>query len=159
MLAAMLKAVRTFLDQFTAAPESPRFGETDPRLAAAVLLVHVMSVDGEIAPSERARLAEVLKREYGLDAAETDALIGEARARDVEAVDLYGFTSVVKRHLDEAGRQRLVQMMWEMVFADGGVSEFEDNLIWRVAELLGVSTRDRIRLRKQVEATREADES
>ena len=41
-------------------------------------------------------------------------------------------------------------MMWEIVFVDGRVNEFEDNLMWRAADLLGVSSRDRIALRRQV---------
>ena len=41
-------------------------------------------------------------------------------------------------------------MMWELVFADGKVHEFEDNLVWRVAELLGVSSQARIRLKQAV---------
>ncbi len=41
-------------------------------------------------------------------------------------------------------------MMWEIVFADGHVTEFEDNLLWRAADLLGISSRERIALRQQV---------
>jgi uncharacterized tellurite resistance protein B-like protein len=149
---AMLKALRTFIDSLSGGEEPRRFAETDHRLAAAALLVHLIAVDGKVTDSERDRLSAVLGRQFELDEGEAEELISAARRRDVEAVDLYGFTSVLKRSLDETGRQRVVEMMWEMVFADGAVSEFEDNLIWRVAELLGVSTRDRIRLRKQVEA-------
>ncbi|WP_428688058.1 TerB family tellurite resistance protein, partial [Roseibium sp.] len=72
---------------------------------------------------------------------------------DEEAVDLYGFTSVLKRTTDEAERLAIVEMMWEIVYADGHVHEFEDNTIWRVAELLGVSTRDRMSLRHKVAQT------
>ena len=67
-----------------------------------------------------------------------------------EAVDLYRFTSLINRTLDEPGRLGIVEMMWEMIFADGRVNEFEDNLMWRVADLLGVSSRDRIALRRRV---------
>ena len=52
--------------------------------------------------------------------------------------------------LDQEGRQRIIEMLWEMAMADGVVHEFEANLVWRAAELLGVSTRDRVRLRKMV---------
>jgi uncharacterized tellurite resistance protein B-like protein len=69
-----------------------------------------------------------------------------------EAVDLYHFTSVIMRQLDEAGRLRLVEMMWELVYADGQVTEFEDNVVWRAADLLGISARDRIDLKHQVAA-------
>ncbi len=41
-------------------------------------------------------------------------------------------------------------MMWQIVYADGTVTEFEDNLIWRAADLLGVSRDERIALREQV---------
>ena len=50
------------------------------------------------------------------------------------------------RELDQDGRKRIVEMLWEVVMADGVIHEFEANLVWRAAELLGVSTRDRITL-------------
>ena len=56
------------------------------------------------------------------------------------------------RTLDEAGRLRVVEMLWEMVYADGKVTEFEANVMWRVADLLAVSTRDRVMLRERVAA-------
>jgi uncharacterized tellurite resistance protein B-like protein len=47
-------------------------------------------------------------------------------------------------------------MMWELVYADGQVSEFEDNVVWRAADLLGVSSRDRIDLKHRVAAKQPA---
>ena len=41
-------------------------------------------------------------------------------------------------------------MLWEIAMADRVVHEFESNLVWRVAELLGVSARDRVLMRKTV---------
>ena len=48
-------------------------------------------------------------------------------------------------------------MMWQIVYADHQVTEFEDNLIWRAADLLGVSSRERIELRRRVAGGREID--
>jgi uncharacterized tellurite resistance protein B-like protein len=59
------------------------------------------------------------------------------------------------RTLDEAGRLRVVEMLWEMVYADGTVTEFEQNVMWRVADLLAVSSRDRIALRERVAAAQD----
>jgi len=56
------------------------------------------------------------------------------------------------RSVDEEGRLRIVEMMWELVYADGQVTEFEDNVVWRAADLLGVSSRDRIELKQRVAA-------
>jgi uncharacterized tellurite resistance protein B-like protein len=56
------------------------------------------------------------------------------------------------RQVDEAGRLKIVEMMWEIAYADGAVTEFEDNVVWRAADLLGISSRDRIELKHQVAA-------
>lgn len=128
------------------------FTADDQRLAVAALLVHLIAVDGVITDDERKRLREVLSKHYELDAGDTERLVAEARRRDEDAVDLYGFTSVLKRMLDETGRAQVVEMMWQLVFADGKISEFEDNMVWRVAELLAVSPRERIALKRKVEA-------
>ena len=48
------------------------------------------------------------------------------------------------------GDLRIVEMMWEIVYADGKVNEFEDNVIWRAADLLDISSRDRIEMRRRV---------
>lgn len=149
----MIPAIRKFLNDLVGAPEPRPFSEDDMRLAAAALLFHVIAVDDEVSEAEKAKLHALLRDRFSLADADVDALIAAAREADNEAVDLYGFTSVLKRHLDDAGRERIIEMMWELVFADGKVHEFEDNLIWRVAELLGVSSPVRIRLKQSVRAT------
>src|SRR5437016_3333065 len=88
----------------------------------------------------------ILKSRFALDDTATEELIDAGTRADNEAVDLYHFTSLINRSLDEQGRLGIVEMMWEMIFADGRVNEFEDNLMWRAADLLGVSSRERIAL-------------
>ena len=58
--------------------------------------------------------------------------------------------------LDEEGRAKIIEMMWEIVYADGERDELEDNLLWRAADLLGVSPRERIELRQRIAKGRRA---
>jgi uncharacterized tellurite resistance protein B-like protein len=149
----MFPALKRFLKSVvTGEAEERAFAEDDHRLAAAALLVHIIAVDGVVDESEREALSEVLRLNYQLTPEMTRELIDAATRRDAEAVDLYGFTSVLKRSLDLDGRLKVLEMMWELVYADGTVHEFEDNTIWRVAELLGISSRDRLALRRKVAA-------
>jgi uncharacterized tellurite resistance protein B-like protein len=60
------------------------------------------------------------------------------------------------RSVNEEGRLRIVEMMWELVYADGQVNEFEDNVIWRAADLLAVPSRDRLDLKHRVAARQSA---
>jgi uncharacterized tellurite resistance protein B-like protein len=144
----MLDAIKTFLNDLTGRPEPRALGADEQQLAAAALLFHVIAVDGIVSTDERRVLAAVLKRHFDLDDKETEALIAAAEEADKEAVDLYSFTSVLKRQAEEADREKIVEMMWRLVYADGAVHEFEDNVIWRVAELLGVDPKARIRLKQ-----------
>ncbi|MEJ8474868.1 TerB family tellurite resistance protein [Roseibium algae] len=150
----MLTAFKQFIREITLGDSGKQeFAENDTRLAAAALLFHLVDVDGVIEESESEKLREILKTHYELNDAETTELIAAAKQRDDEAVDLYGFTSVLKRTTDETERLAIVEMMWQIVYADGHVHEFEDNTIWRVAELLGISSRDRVTLRHKVAKT------
>ncbi len=121
----------------------------DPKLAVAVLLVHLAAVDGQMKDAERKAIKGALMDHYELDEGAVDKLIREAALRDAEAVDFYRFTSGLTQ-LEMEDRIEIVRMMWMVVFADKKNHELEDNMVWRIAELIGVSSRDRTILRNQV---------
>ena len=147
----MLDGLRQFIADIVGPQTSDRaFGDSDYRLAATALLVHVVSLDGQPSGAEQRKLHSLIESHFGLDRGTADRLIADATQVEGEAVDLYHFTSVIMRSLDEDGRKRIVQMMWELVYADGQVSEFEDNVVWRASDLLGISQRDRIELKHAV---------
>lgn len=123
----------------------------DSKLAAAALMVHLTAIDGIVTEEEQQQLSYVLKSQYELEESEVEELIESARQKDAEAVDFYQFTSILKKQ-DEQERIEIIRMMWELVYADGENNELEDNMVWRVAELLGVSSRDRTILRKEIKA-------
>lgn len=121
----------------------------DPRLAAAALLVHLAAVDGHISPTERAAIRQALMDGYGLDEAAVDTLMREAAQKDAEAVDFYRFTSTLAG-LELEERLAIIEMMWRVVYTDDTNHELEDNMVWRVAELIGVSARERTTLRSRI---------
>jgi len=147
----MFDAFRNFVAEFVDGDRHPsQFADDDYRLAAAALLVHAAAIDGDMLQAERDQLHAIVKRRFGLDDGAADELIDKATVAEQEAVDLYHFTSLLNRALDEEGRARIVEMMWEIVYADGRRDELEDNLLWRAADLLGVSPRQRIELRQRI---------
>jgi uncharacterized tellurite resistance protein B-like protein len=147
----MFESLRNFVAEFVEGDKHPsQFGDNDYRLAAVALLVHAATIDGEMSPSERDKLHAVVKQRFDLTDALTDELIDKATQAEHEAVDLYHFTSLLNRSLDDDGRARVIEMMWQIVYADGRRDELEDNLLWRAADLLGVSQRHRIELRQRI---------
>ncbi len=148
---SMFERVLSFLkDLPTGMPGASAAREDDPRIAAAALLYHAMDADGIRQDIEWERLKQLLSETYGVTGSELAALVAAGEKADNEAVDLYAFTSVLKRHLDEKARIDFIRLMWEIVYADGELHELEDNTLWRVAELIGVDRRDRIAMRQAV---------
>jgi uncharacterized tellurite resistance protein B-like protein len=145
----MLSEIRAFFADLAGEEKPKAFDEGDYRVAAAALLVHVATLDHELSESDRTKLHALLKARFTLDDTQTAELIDAAVAADRDAVDFYHFTHVLMRSLDEPGRIHTVEMMWEMAYADGQVSEFEDNVMWRVADLLGISTRERVEMKQR----------
>ncbi len=149
----MLEQIRRLLRSLEEPGRRPTLAD-DPRVAAAALLVHVAEADGAFTQAEGDRLRALLQREFGIGEAEAADLLAKGRRADAEAIDLYGFTSVLMSRMDETARISFVEVVWSLIYADGDVHELEDNLAWRIAELLGVSSADRMSLKR--EASRRA---
>lgn len=130
-------------------PADTRSFAIEPRLAVAALLVHLAAVDGDVSDVERDAVKGGLMDYYGLEEAEVEKLVAEATRRDAESVDFYRFTSAISSLPDEE-KIEIVRMMWQVVFADRKNHELEDNMVWRIAELIHVSSRDRTVLRNQM---------
>ncbi len=149
----MIDRLVTFL---RALPRGTRGGTTDPkddaRVAAAALMVHVMDADGERKAGEKQRLLQALSEGYDVEGSELERVFSAGEKADREAIDLYAFTSVLKRHLDEGERAYFIELMWDVVYADGELHELEENVVWRVAELIGVDGRERIAARNRARA-------
>jgi uncharacterized tellurite resistance protein B-like protein len=147
----MFRSISDFIGDISSGARHPQsFSDIDYRLAAAALLVHVVTLDQEFSEAECAKLRQVLSYRFDLEEAEAEKLIQAALAADREAVDLYRFTSVLNHALDDEGRKRIVEMMFEAAFADGKLTEFEDNVVWRASELLNVPARERVNIRRSV---------
>lgn len=128
---------------------TPSNAPLEPRTAVAALLIHLATVDGSAKREELGTISNALKEHYGLDDGAVARLIEEARKKDRDAVDFYQFTARLAR-LEDEEKHAIIRMMWQVVFVDDTNHELEDNMVWRVAELIGVSSRDRTILRNQM---------
>lgn len=148
----MFERFLAFIRELSGETAPHRLNAADnPAVAAAALLFHVMDADGVRAESERNILEKEIAAEYGVDGAALADILAAGEAAERDAVDLYAFTSLLNQHLGQEARIEFIGMMWEIVYADGVRDEVEDNIVWRVAELMHVERSDRIRMRRAVE--------
>jgi uncharacterized tellurite resistance protein B-like protein len=149
----MLGSLRTFISGRNEKSDSRKQLDTDTQLSAAALLVRLATVDRDLSGDRRAKLCRILETAFELDDVAAARLADEAVVAERRAIDLYRFTRRINDTCDDAMRGRVVQMLWQMAYADGNLNGFEANLIWRVADLLGVPSRRRIEIGQHVAAT------
>lgn len=155
----MLDRLREFFDARRARPagegpagEGAERGADDRKLAAAALLVHAACVDDSYDAVERERILALLEGRLGLDAAAAAALVEAAEAEVGGAVQILGFTRAVKDGFSYEERVALVEMLWEVVLADGRLDDHEAQLMRRVGGLIYVTDRDRGLARRRAAA-------
>lgn len=146
----MFERLQQFLASLSGGDSKPAFAADDPRVAVMALCIQVMEADGQVLDIEKKALRDHFQDLYSVDAAEMDALVDAGASAESEAIDFFHFTSELKRQLSEDQRVALIGLLWEIVYADGERSEMEDHAIWRIADLLGVSGRERIMKRQEV---------
>jgi uncharacterized tellurite resistance protein B-like protein len=106
--------------------------------------------DDRFDAEERAGITQFLTRKFALKPEECTALLVAGEARASQMVQLYGHTSAIFEQMAPDDRVQLVEMLWEVAYADGVLDPEEDLLIRRIAGLLYVTDRDRVLARQRV---------
>ncbi|WP_158240625.1 TerB family tellurite resistance protein [Telmatospirillum siberiense] len=114
----------------------------DPRLAAAALLVEAAMVDGTLEGAEGAQILRLLRERFGLPDTAARGLLDQARTLQGQSNQLFPFTKVIVDRYDAPQRISVIEMLWEVVFANGQLHDYEASLVRRVAGLLFVSDQD-----------------
>lgn len=148
---AMIDRIRSLFSTLDSsnAPE-PGHDTGQKRLAAAVLMTEAALMDGNFGDEERTAIKSILARHFALREAETATLMDEAARTHDESSHLIRFTRVIKDAYPIEERAELIEMLWEVAYADGVLHDYEANLLRRVSGLLYVSDRDQGAARKRV---------
>lgn len=150
MLDSVLDRLKSFFGSLPEREGHAPVRADEPDVAAAALMLSVIEADGLHGEAERTRLRDALEAAYGLSGAALAEVMAAGEAAFREAVDLSAHTAVLARALDDAAKADFVGILWEIVHADGDLHELEDNTVWRIAELIGVSQHERVMQRRQV---------
>jgi uncharacterized tellurite resistance protein B-like protein len=144
----MLNRIKTLFKENSVKVREPNMDEL--QAAAAALLVEAACMDGKFDDQERKSILILLEQHFNLNDDESSTLLVEAEKLIEDAGDLYTFTRVIKDKYEPKQRIALIEMLWEVAFADGNVDYYEANLISRVAGLIFVNDFDRGEARKRV---------
>ena len=121
----------------------------DVEAAAAALLVEAAVMDGEFGNAERRAIERILQSRFGVGDAEVRELIALAEQAVRRSSQLFEFTRVINKGFDETERAEMIEMLWQVAYADGELHDFEASLVRRLAGLLHVPDRQSGAARKR----------
>ncbi|BBK29983.1 putative tellurite resistance protein B-like protein [Stella humosa] len=143
------------LEMFTGPAPRLRGSRVDElQLAVAALLIEAARMDDGFDAAEQQAIRDVLARRFGLAPTETDRLLTAAEEAQDRSVGMYRHIRRVTDDYDADQRIELIEMLWEVAYADGRLDPQEDALVRRIAGLVHVSDQDRGAARKRVLARR-----
>ena len=141
----VINRLKTFLNHLAGDNRQAAAGHpfAEKEMAAATLLVEAASLDGNIGEPEMETIRRLVIERFEMNGEEADLLFAEAKKVQANSSQLVRFTKAVKDHYDEDERIELIEMLWEVVYADRILHEYESNLMRRIGGLIYVSDRDR----------------
>ncbi|MEQ8968251.1 MAG: TerB family tellurite resistance protein [Azospirillaceae bacterium] len=150
----MLNRIRSFLIEGEAETRSGEDGHSldELQVAAAALLMEAARMDDSIDPDERDRIEALVRWRFGLTEEEAALVVAEAERVSHGATQWHGFAETIRAGFDDRERVRLLEMLWDVVYADGRLHDLEASLMRRVAGLLYVSDQDSGAARKRAMA-------
>ncbi len=137
------------LKRLTGNDETP-LKPDETRVAIAALLVLAANADGDYADVEKAQIEQVLADRFSLNGSQAAALRGDGEAAEFAAMDMYKFTSLIKRLIPYEDRASVLEAMWRVVLVDGRRDMDEETLMRRVTDLLGLDPRESVEARQRV---------
>lgn len=133
----MLATIREFFEKHIAAPAAREPHHTI-ELATAALLLEVVRLDSGVDAAERAVVLRAVHEKFGLSAADAETLVRLAEEEAAQATDYYQFTSLVNKRFTPAQKERVVELMWRVAYADAELSAYEQHTMRKIADLLYV---------------------
>ncbi len=137
----MLQFIKRFFDSYIALPTKDTNADAEEhayRLATAALLIEITRADYEIKEEERLAVTDAVQRVFGLSPAETAKLVQLAELESKNATCLYEFTSLINSQYSIEQKEHVVELLWEVAFADGRLDRYEEHLVRKIADLIHV---------------------
>ncbi|HYG87359.1 MAG TPA: TerB family tellurite resistance protein [Azospirillum sp.] len=133
----MLDRIKAMFDAWEPRPSGPELRDT-LHLAAAVLLVEAARMDDHIAPEERARIGALARERFGLSAEEVHDLLETAESQARGVAPHFNYASIIVERCPPEQRLWMIEMLWEVAYADGELHSLESNLLRRIGGLLHI---------------------
>jgi len=146
----MLVRITTFFQTLITEESTESHDLLTLEIACAVLLCEVMRADGHLSAQEQEKLNQILCRQFSLTTDEVDEIVNKAIELSEHATDFYQFTSKLNQNYGVDERIKIVELLWQVAYADGKLASIEEHIIRKIADLLHLRHNEYIQAKHRV---------
>ena len=148
----MIDLVKKFFDKSTEDAPASQETETshDIRVATCALLLEMANIDGEFSGAEQGNIFDILKKNYQLSEEHVEALIEASNEELKGRIDFWQFTHLINQNYSLEEKILIIEMVWEIAYADGRLNEHEDYLVHKLAKLLHLTHKQLIEAKLKI---------
>lgn len=106
------------------------------QIATAALLIEIATIDNEFSEEEKQTITTQLTQQFNLSESDVADLISTTKDELAERIDTYYFTTLINDNFDKPTKLKIIEMIWDVIYADGNLDAHEDYLVHRFAKLL-----------------------
>jgi uncharacterized tellurite resistance protein B-like protein len=146
----MIGILKNFFTNEITDLSSPNIQPHRLHVATCAILLEMAKIDCEFDDSERNDIITIFKDKYNLTDDEVTGLI-EASEEELErSIDLWQFTNQINKNYSPDEKNRIIETIWQIAYADGKLDKHEDYLIHKLSDILNISHKHLIEAKLKV---------
>jgi len=135
--------LNSFLNLFNQSKLNNNTEEGDDHLMLiSGMLVEAAAIDGKIDTDELSKIKKSLIHFFEINEEKSSFIVKKCLEKANEPNSLYYFTSKINKEFEYEKKIKLLEILWEIILADGKIHDFETNMVRRLSGLLYVSDVD-----------------
>lgn len=120
------------------------------RIATCALLLETAHADDEFSLDEERLIESLMEKHFNLSEKTVRELKTAAEQKRKDSIDLYGFSKTIKEQYPPEEREKIIEMLWRVIYADKTLNEHEDYLAHKLSVLLGLDHKQLINAKIKV---------
>jgi len=109
------------------------------QVATAVILLEVAHADEDYSQSEQDRILNILKSQFSLDEESVQELVQVSEEQLKRSIDIWHFTEIINKSYGIEEKRRIIEKVWQVIYADGKLDKYEDYIVHKLARILHLS--------------------
>lgn len=120
------------------------------QIATCIILLEVAKSDDEFSSIENTTVTAILKKKFDLSVETVEKLLEIADKKREESIDLWQFTHIINKNYTKEEKKKIVEAVWQIIYADEKLDKYEDHFVHKLAKLLQLKHDDLIEAKLKI---------